>query len=534
MNPMRARVRALGNGTTRVDVYDDIGPGGFFSDGLTAKDFTARLEGARGPLDVHINSAGGDVADGIAIRNAIRGYEHGKRTVVDGLAASIASVIFQAGDERIVEPGSMIMVHDPFTGVVGNAAELRKTAETLDKHGDNLAQIYAGRAGGTAAYWRDVMQAETWFTAEEAVAAGLADRVGTGEASLPDGLDLAAFSSVPGRIAAALRSLPRAAAAPPDEDDEGEGDGEKTCPLCHGTGKIRDGHVTCPECHGTGKVTPAEEEAYESRDAAPRRVLAADDMPVCKTCKGKGRLKHPVTGKNSVMCPSCKGKGTYPPDSPDDAAAGDLAWRPRALAGDTPLGDGWVRGADGKVRFDPDGDGDDDSTPEGDSDHDYFDKHGRQVKPIPPRPPDAPSDSADQLWALYRQAVRDAGKVDNSPWDGGKAMSNGANSDDPAAFYKGICAGRKSGDPKLQSSWALPYRYTPDSPPNAAGVRNALARLSQTQGLVNEAEARKTLQAAMRDVNPDYEPEDASRSGTSGGWLEQVRAALPPLKGARA
>ena len=83
----------------------------------------------------------------------------------------------------------------------------------------------------------------------------------------------------------------------------------------------------------------------------------------------------------------------------------------------------------------------------------------------------------------------------------------GAASDDPAAFYKGICAGRKAGDPKTQGAWALPYKYTPSRPPNAAGVKNALARLPQTQGLTNADEAKATLQKAMKQVNPDYDPD---------------------------
>ncbi len=177
----------------------------------------------------------------------------------------------------------------------------------------------------------------------------------------------------------------------------------------------------------------------------------------------------------------------------------DLTVFNAAPQGDEDLGNGWVKGADGKVRFDPDGDGDDDSTPEGDTDHDYFDENGKQVKPIPPKP-----GATNQAVATPRNA-----DVDTSAWDAAKAWHNGTEADDPEAFYRAICAGEKAdGDPATQGHWALPYRYTPDSPPNAAGVRNALARLSQTQGLTNESEARATLEAAMKKINPDYEPAD--------------------------
>lgn len=186
-------------------------------------------------------------------------------------------------------------------------------------------------------------------------------------------------------------------------------------------------------------------------------------------------------------------------DSPRNAW--DLSVFNADTSGDKPMGDGWVMGADGKPRFDPDGDGDDDATPEGDTDHDYFDEDGNQIKEIPPMP-------GSKKTAKAETSIQNA-EVDNSPWDAAKAWHGGTTADDPAAFYRGIAAGEKdSGDPGTQAHWALPYRYTPDSPPNAAGVRNALARLSQTQGLKNADAARSKLEGLMKKVNPDYAPDD--------------------------
>lgn len=209
--PLKCRFRDE-SGVTRVDVYDDIGAGGWLSDGLSAKDFTGQMGKVSGALEVHINSAGGDVFDGITIGNAIRAHKGPVTTVVDGLAASIASVIAQAGQQRVVQPGSMLMIHDAFGMCVGNSAEMTKMAAVLDQVSDNLADIYAGRAGGSAEQWRESMRGESWYTADEAVAAGLADRVGDGDAVLPSGLDVAAFARVPGRIAAQLLTMPRAQA----------------------------------------------------------------------------------------------------------------------------------------------------------------------------------------------------------------------------------------------------------------------------------------------------------------------------------
>lgn len=214
VRPIKARISAQA-GVTRVDVYDDIGEGGWFSEGLTAKSFANQLAGLSGPLEVHINSGGGDVWDGISIKNAIETHNGSVTTIVDGIAASIASVIAQAGSERVMMPGAMLMIHEAFTYAAGNSAELAKTAATLDEVSANLAAIYARAAGGTAEQWRAAMKEETWYTADQAVEAGLADRVGDGQAALPIGFDVAAFADVPGRIAAQMRTLPRAAAPSP-------------------------------------------------------------------------------------------------------------------------------------------------------------------------------------------------------------------------------------------------------------------------------------------------------------------------------
>jgi len=101
--------------------------------------------------------------------------------------------------------------------------------------------------------------------------------------------------------------------------------------------------------------------------------------------------------------------------------------------------------------------------------------------------------------------------VDSTAWDGNAAISTCAKANSPASCYGSICAGRKSGDPSLQASWALPHHKTAGGPPNAAGVRAALGRVGQTQGLTNAAAARRHLEAHMRaisgsDVKSDEHP----------------------------
>ena len=157
-----------------VYIYDEIGEswwGGLspraLVDEITALDVST--------LTVHVNSPGGAAWDGLTIMNALRSHQAEVHVIVDGLAASAASVIAMAGDRITMNRGATMMIHDASGGAWGNAQTLEETAEILHKLSDSYADVYAARAGGDRAQWRAAMQAETWYTAEEAVAAGLAD-----------------------------------------------------------------------------------------------------------------------------------------------------------------------------------------------------------------------------------------------------------------------------------------------------------------------------------------------------------------------
>ena len=489
--PIKCRIRNEDDGVTRVDIYDDIGGGGWFDEGLTAKSFAAQMSAVKGPLEVHINSGGGDVFDGVAIGNAIRKHKGTVTTVVDGIAASIASVIAQAGQDRVMQPGSMMMIHDASTLCWGDEAEMVKTAAVLSKNSDNIAQIYAERSGGTPAQWRETMKQETWYTADEAVSAGLADRVGDGDAELPAGMDIAAFSAVPGRIAAKLRTMPQAAAAPVIVGADGN-----HAPM---TGSHAHSH---PAYGSQGDDTTHAHDHAHDADANHRHSHAAADGDGT-TDHGPGISGEMEPGACCSMCgPDCACGG---PPADHLHAADDMH--------------------NGHKRVDPDGDGDCDACADGDTDHDYWSADGKQIKPLPKQSSDRLD--ADGIRDLIRQMLRDAADgVDSSPWDGPKAMANGAASDDPAAFYAGICAGQKSGDKSTQDAWALPYKYHPGDSPNAAGVKAALGRLPQTEGLTNASEAKTKLQNLMKKINPDYEADDRVPIDVSGIDLEQLRNAL--------
>ncbi|MGO5554231.1 head maturation protease, ClpP-related [Segatella copri] len=167
-------MRADGGTETVADVriYGDIGRWG----GVSAKDFAEQIAALDvDQINLYVNSPGGAAWDGVAIMNALRRHRARVLVTVDGLAASAASLICMAGDHITMGPSSQMMVHDASGIAWGNAQVLRDTATVLDKLSDSYADAYAKRASGTRAQWRDIMRAETWYTAEEAVLAGLAD-----------------------------------------------------------------------------------------------------------------------------------------------------------------------------------------------------------------------------------------------------------------------------------------------------------------------------------------------------------------------
>lgn len=168
--------------TATVFIFDEIG-GSF---GVDAKQFAKDLEEITAPrIRVRINSPGGSVFDAIAIHSALLHHPARIITCVDGLAASAASVIAMAGDEIETMPGGQWMIHDASATDSGNAAEKAKMQTFLDRQSQNLADMYARRAGGHAEEWRELMKAETWAFAQEAVDLGLSDRVVESERKAP-------------------------------------------------------------------------------------------------------------------------------------------------------------------------------------------------------------------------------------------------------------------------------------------------------------------------------------------------------------
>lgn len=172
----------ISSDTTEIYIYSEIG--GWF--GMTATDFIDQLKAVdTAKIDLHLNSPGGEVFDGVAIYNSLVNHKAEVTVYVDGLAASAASFIAQAGDKVIMQKASTMMIHDASGLAWGNAKDMVDTATILNKISDNIASIYADRTGGTQEEWRAFMQEEVWYTAKEAVDAGLADSVSSKRVSAP-------------------------------------------------------------------------------------------------------------------------------------------------------------------------------------------------------------------------------------------------------------------------------------------------------------------------------------------------------------
>jgi len=198
-----------------VWIFDEIGMWG-----ITASDFVQQLKALKSKsIDVYLNSPGGEVYDGMAIHNALRNHAADVTVHVEGVAASIASVIAMGGDKVIMAPNATMMIHEGHMVAIGNSQDMRKAADLLDKVSAQIADVYAQRTGEPADTWRERMKSETWYNAKEAVKAGLADEVAQprprNSAAMPlSTWDLSIFNHA-GRAAAPPPPLPAPVDAKP-------------------------------------------------------------------------------------------------------------------------------------------------------------------------------------------------------------------------------------------------------------------------------------------------------------------------------
>lgn len=208
------RMEKKSDDLAEIEIFDEIDS--FW--GIGPKEFKARLDEIKGAKSIKLllNSPGGSVFDGMAIYNLLAAHRDKLDIEVVGLAASIASIIALAGRKLTMAEGSYYMIHNPLTIMIGDAEELRKTADVLDKMKGDLVAIYGKKSGLKDNEISQLMDDETWLTADEAIEKGFADdSEDYGEiAAKAEPAMLAKFSKVPEAIAKASEeskvSTPRA------------------------------------------------------------------------------------------------------------------------------------------------------------------------------------------------------------------------------------------------------------------------------------------------------------------------------------
>jgi ATP-dependent protease ClpP protease subunit len=235
-------IRARTSGT-EVLIYDEIG-----AYGITAKGFLAELGALPddAAIDLRLNSPGGSVFDAVAIYNALKRHEGDITVWIDGIAASAASYIAMAGDEIVMPENAFLMIHDPSGLVMGTAADMREMADTMDKIAGSMIRGYAGRSGRSEEEIAALMTAETWFDAQDALAAGFATRMAE-PVRIAASFDIGRFQNAPPSL---IEAVAETVAAPNGCEDDPDQSTEATPPAVPesdvGKDNITSGGITMP------------------------------------------------------------------------------------------------------------------------------------------------------------------------------------------------------------------------------------------------------------------------------------------------
>ena len=161
------------NKVAEVYIFDEIG-----SHGVTAQKFIEEIKGLGDrPINIRINSLGGDVFNGMAIHNVLKKRTYNTTVYIEGIAASIATIIALGADEVIMAENSLFMIHNAWGGVMGDAKEMRKSAATLEKISNELTEIYVKKTGLSYEAISEMMDNETWLSADEAYELGFVDSI---------------------------------------------------------------------------------------------------------------------------------------------------------------------------------------------------------------------------------------------------------------------------------------------------------------------------------------------------------------------
>ncbi|MGE7196896.1 head maturation protease, ClpP-related [Brevundimonas naejangsanensis] len=170
-----AGIRALERGDNVITMFEVIGEDWWTGGGVTAKKVASQLRAIAGPVEVQINSPGGDMFEGIAIYNVLREHPHDVTVKVMGMAASAASIIAMAGDTVEIGAASFLMIHNCWVLAMGNRHDMRETAEFLEPFDAAMVDVYAARSGLKSEDIAKWMDAETFMSGSQAIERGFAD-----------------------------------------------------------------------------------------------------------------------------------------------------------------------------------------------------------------------------------------------------------------------------------------------------------------------------------------------------------------------
>lgn len=294
-----------GKPAAEILIYEQIGKDWWDGSGVGAKDFAEELKAIPADRDivVAINSPGGNVWDGLAIYHQLEARKSRVVTRIDGIAASIASVIALAGREVQMPKNALFMIHDPWSMAVGSADEMRKAADALDKHKDAIAGIYEKKTGKAREELNAKMSDETWFTGDEAKAFGFVDTV-TDEATIAAcaSFDFSRFRRVPEAVVKATPSTAKRGEATPPTNQMNR---EKIVALLKKHGATVDDKATDEQLLGqletilASKQTEAPKQPEQPKAQAPSAEILSlqNEIEALKKqneAERKGRIENAV------------------------------------------------------------------------------------------------------------------------------------------------------------------------------------------------------------------------------------------------
>lgn len=285
-----------------IQIYGDITSMPFIEGDMSGSLLSEQIKNLEcDAINVYINSYGGEVCEGLAIYNQLKRHKAKVKTICDGFACSIASVIFMAGDERIMSNASLLMIHNAWCTVSGNAKELRKQADDLEKITQASVNAYMEHLNISEEELIKLLDNESWLTPSEAIEMGFATSLVKEEAD-------AVSQSVKQSLVDMIINMKKAEddedkkkpcnAAEPDNTDEDKPKSKALrCPVCDYDGEMEqdeDGYYVCPECQAKFKLEDEPDDPDDDMDDDP-------DDNMDQKCKDDDEDKEKQKNSNKVQ-----------------------------------------------------------------------------------------------------------------------------------------------------------------------------------------------------------------------------------------